>query len=179
LTRINNEASRHGYPGFIFNTCLLLMKPNWFLIANAAHARVLEQERGCAMVVVETFHHPQSRLKTSELGDDRAGHEPSGHGFGGAAYQPRMDAHLKEHLRFARELAVYLERCAHDGRYGSIAIFASNPFLGELNQLLGPATQHLLSGTHEVDLTKVGLAEIESRIQHELDFAAQAAREKS
>jgi protein required for attachment to host cells len=155
------------------------MKPNWILIANAAHARLLQQEPGCAMVVIEAFHHPESRLKTSELGDDRAGRELSGRGFGGAAFEPRMDAHLKEHLRFARELAVYLERCAHENRYASLAVFASNPFLGELNQVLGPVTRHRLSGMHEIDLTSVGLAEIESRIQHELDSKAQAAHGKS
>jgi len=123
------------------------MKPQWFLLANATHARMLQREPGSAVTVLQTFHHPESRLKTSQLG---------------------ADAHRKQRTRFARELAQYLERAARDGWYESVVIFSSAPFLGELKQELGDATKRLLSATRCVDLTSVGPAELDRRIRYEL-----------
>ena len=70
--------------------------------------------------------------------------------------------------RFAHELAEHLDRHAQLGNFDSLAIFASNPFLGQLKSELGPATQRLLSGTHDLDLTSVGPAELQRRIAYEL-----------
>lgn len=144
------------------------MKPAWTLIANASHARILQQEPGHRMVMLKSFEHPQSRSKGSDLADDRAGREASDRSFGAASFQPRLDARRKEHLSFARELALYLEHEARQGRFESIAILASSPFLGELKAELGDATSRLLLATADVDLTAVGPAELERRIAHEL-----------
>ena len=143
------------------------MKPHWILVANATEARLLQQEPGNPLVVLQAFHHPEGRLHTAQLGDDKAGREASGHGFGGAAYQPRADAHRKQHLHFAHDLADHLEQAAGEHAYASLAVYASSPFLGELKQLFGDATRKLLAGTHDVDLTGFGVAEIERRGQHE------------
>lgn len=144
------------------------MKPQWILIANASHARLLQQEPGAPMVVLAAFEHPASRQHSAALGDDKAGRELSGRGFGGAAFEPRTDAQTKEHLRFARELADRLEEGARSARCESISLFASSPFLGELKHALGEHTRAMLAHSRDVDLTHVGLAEIERRIQHEL-----------
>lgn len=143
------------------------MKPDWILIANATRARLLERGRGCPLVVIDSFEHPQGRSKTSELADDRAGQGKTDHGFGGASYPPRVGAKEKEHLRFARELAGYLETRAQQGIFHSLQLFASNPFLGELKAQLGPATNPLLRASHDVDLTSVGLVELDHRIARE------------
>ena len=144
------------------------MKPNWILIANATHARLLQHERGSPMVILESFEHLKSRSKISDLADDRAGHERMDSTFGGAAYPPRIDAKKKEHMRFARELADHLEQQAQQSSYRSLAIFASSPFLGELKTELGVATARLLSSTHDLDLTSFGLTELEQRVEREL-----------
>lgn len=140
------------------------MKPDWILIANASRARLLQRDPGCPFVVVASFSHPRSRSKTSELGHDRAGQERSDQGFGGAAYQPRTDAKENEHLHFARELAEHLEQQAKQGAFRSLALYASSPFLGELKDQLGSATERLLIATFDLDLTSVGLVELDQRI---------------
>ena len=150
------------------------MKPEWILIANAAHARLLQREPGCPLVVIDSFDHPLSRSKTSDLADDRAGQGKTDHSFGGASYPPRVDAKEKGHLHFARELAGYLEQQAQHGRFHSLALFASSPFLGELKAQLGTATARLVSATHDLDLTSVGLVELDQRVAHE--SAHQAGR---
>lgn len=144
------------------------MNRTWTLIANAGHARLLQQEAAGQLQLLQTLEHPASRVSTTELGDDKAGRELSGRGFGGAAYEPRLDAHRKEHQRFAQQLAQLLEEGAQQQRYDVLHVFASSPFLGELKHLLGPAAQRLLAGTHDVDLTAVGLAELPARIKQEM-----------
>lgn len=144
------------------------MKPDWILLANATRARLLQLERNERVTELETFDHPQSRSKISTLVDDRAGHESTDRSYGGTSYQPRTDARQKEHQRFAREIAEFLERQAHSGTYRSLAVFASSPFLGELKAELGNATGKLLSGTHDLDLTSVGPAELGRRIAREM-----------
>lgn len=148
------------------------MKPDWILIANASHARLLRRESGGLMVVLETFEHAGSRSKVSELTDDRAGHESRDNSFGGSAYPPRVDAKQKEHARFARELADHLEQKALQGSFRSLTLFASNPFLGEIKAELGDASGRLLSTTHDLDLTSFGLTELEQRVRNELRPAA-------
>ena len=92
----------------------------WFLVACAAHARLLQRERGLPMVQIAAFVHPEARLKSGELGDDRAGRERADRGFGATAYEPRSDAHRKEQQRFAHELAERLEEGARSNAYGSL-----------------------------------------------------------
>lgn len=148
------------------------MKPNWILIANASRARLLvQQEEGGNVAVLRSFEHPASRLHSSELGDDERGRQASDRGFGATAFEPRVDAQRKEHLRFAGELADFLEAGAQHGECGSVHVFASSPFLGELKALLGDATRRLMAGTHDVDLSAVGPAEIGKRIAQELAHA--------
>lgn len=152
------------------------MKPNWIVIANAGNARVLEDQGEGALAVLQTFKHPQSRSKGSELSTDKAGMEKSDSGLGGgAAFQPRTDLRQKEHAVFARELAAHLEHAAQQGTFKSVALFASSPFLGELKSHLGSATQRLVGSTHDIDLTSFGLGELEQRVARELSAPHGAA----
>lgn len=144
------------------------MNADWILIANATRARLLEQEAPERVKELHSFVHPASRGKPEYLTGDRAGFERTDRSFGAAAYQPRTDAKQKEHQRFARELAVYLEQQAQLGAFRKIDVFASSPFLGELKAELGAATTRLLGGTHDLDLTMVGKAEIGPRLAQEL-----------
>jgi protein required for attachment to host cells len=163
LTRVKRAGAGRAYLGK-HRTKGTIMKPHWILVANATEARLLQREPGTPLVVLQAFHHPEGRSSSAELGDDKAGRDLSGHGFGSAAYQPRLDAHRKEHLHFARELAGYLEQAATQQRYETLALCASSPFLGELKQALGDGAQRRLAETHDVDLTHFGVGEIEQRL---------------
>lgn len=147
------------------------MKPDWILIANASRAQLLQQEPGRQPRALHSFEHPASRLHSSQLGTGERGREGSDRSFGAAAYTPRLDAQRKEHLRFARELAEYLEAAAQQDQYGSVRVFAASPFLGELKAQLGAATLRLLAGSHDVDLSAVGPAELGRRIQQAVTAA--------
>ncbi len=117
------------------------MKPDWILIANAAYARLLQRDAEGRLQVLKAFEHAESRLRSSVLGPGEAGRELGGRGLGSAAYPPRLDAQHREHLHFALELAGELEDGARHNRYGSLWIFASSPFLGELKSTWGENTR--------------------------------------
>jgi protein required for attachment to host cells len=146
-----------------------LSHPQWFLLANATRARLFARdEPDGKLQLARVFEHPQGRMKTAELGDDKAGRELSGRGFGGAAFEPRLDAHRKEHIRFAHELCEFLEQEAQRGAFGSLALFAPDPFLGELKKALGPACTKHLAAASDTDLSHVGPAELARRIDRAL-----------
>lgn len=144
------------------------IQPDLILIANATHARLFKQARGEPLELLESFEHPQSRIKAGQLAGAPAGRGKLDASSSGATYPPRMDAKHKEHLRFARELAGALERQVNQGGFGALALFASSPFLGGLKAELADAVQRILHSTHDLDLTSVGPAELGPRIRQEL-----------
>jgi protein required for attachment to host cells len=104
------------------------------------------------MMVLESFVHPAGRGERSE---------------------PLLDARQKESTRFAHELARYLEHEARQGHFSGLTIFVSATFIQELRAGLGKVTRRLLSDIHELDLTSVGVAELERRVSRELAAASQ------
>lgn len=136
------------------------MKPHWILIADASHARLLQQQPDGTVLQLRAFQR------------DAHGREAGERTFGASAYAPAPEAPRKEHLRFALELATYLEQAASHGWCRSLRVFAPGPFLGELHAELGSATQRLLAGCHDVDLSCAGLAEI----AHRAELARKPAR---
>ena len=141
------------------------MKRQWILLANASHARLLSRDSAAVpLIPVETMEHPESRLKASQLSDDRPGHEATDNSSGGNRYEPRSDVRRKEHQRFAREIAHRLDTALADGAFSELWLFASSPFLGELKAQLSGAVNKCLEHALDSDLTALGLSEIGKRL---------------
>ena len=145
------------------------MKNEWILVANASVARLFSRasDKG-PLLPLHSFEHAESRLKASELADDRLVHDSNDWRPGGVSFEPRMDPRRKQHLKFARELAQRLDQGLAGGDCGRITLYASSPFLGELKGQLSPAAKKVLRAAVVVDLTSYGLRELEERIAHEL-----------
>ncbi|WP_427914980.1 host attachment protein [Ramlibacter sp. MMS24-I3-19] len=141
-----------------------MAQPDWVLIANATRGCVYERAADGHLRLVRSFDHLASRQHSAQLGDDKAGREINPSGFGGAAFERRADPHRKEHERFARELAAFVEQGAQADAFASLAIFAPDPFLGELRHELGAACLRRLSTAQGPDLSHVGIAELPKRI---------------
>ena len=141
------------------------MKRQWILLANASHARLLSRDSATdPLVALATLEHPESRLKASQLADDRPGHEATDNSSGGNRYEPRSDVRRKEHQRFAREIAHRLDAGLAAGEFNAVWLFASSPFLGELKAQLSDAVTKRVQLALDSDLTALGLAEIEQRL---------------
>ena len=142
------------------------MKTEWILLANAAIARLFRRDPPAdALIPLETLEHPQSRLKGSQLSGERPGHEATDHSSGGNRYEPREDVRRKEHRHFAKEVAERLNAGLLKNEYGALRIFASDPFLGELKAQLSPAVTKQVRAAVDLDMTSLGLAEIEDRLR--------------
>ena len=141
------------------------MKREWIVLANASHARLLSRDSATdPLVPMATLEHPESRLKGSQLADDRPGHEATDNSSGGNRYEPRSDVRRKEHQRFAREIAHRLDAGLAAGEFNAVWLFASSPFLGELKAQLSDAVTKRVQLALDSDLTALGLAEIEQRL---------------
>lgn len=142
------------------------MQAQWIVVANASLARLFRRDSPTdPLVPLTTMAHPESRLKGSELADDRPGHEATDQSSGGNRYEPRSDVRRKEHQRFAREIAERLETGLAAGEFSTLWLFASSPFLGELKAQLSDAVDKRLQLVLDSDLTSFGLAEIEQRLR--------------
>lgn len=142
------------------------MKPQWILVANASIARLFRRDSPTdPLVPLPTLEHPQSRLKGIELADGRPGHEATDNSIGGNRYEPRSDVRRKEHQHFAREVAEHLDDGLAGNEFDSLWLFASSPFLGELQSQLSAAVAKKVQLAHATDLTSLTLAEIEHRLQ--------------
>lgn len=143
------------------------MKPQWILLANASTARIFQRTSpGEAIVPLATMKHPASRLKAGMLSDDRPGREATDHSRGGNRYEPRSDAHRKEHRRFANEVSGRLDAGLMAGAFDTLWLFASNPFLGELKAELSEAVARRLELLVDSDLCALDVADIEERLRH-------------
>lgn len=141
------------------------MKRQWILLANSSHARLLSRDSAAEpLIPVETMEHPESRLKASQLSDDRPGHDATDNSSGGNRYEPRCDVRRKEHQRFAREIAHRLDAGLAAGAFSVLWLFASSPFLGELKSQLSDAVTKRVQHALDSDLTALGLSEIEQRL---------------
>ena len=140
---------------------------NWIVVANASRARVLEptDETGTYVHVADLVH-PQSRQKGSELADDRPGRMPgpSAHGPGGSAFDARTDVHVREHDRFAREVAAVLQEGLSAGRCAGFVLVASNPFLGLVTEHLGPVARKGVLRSVVADYTSLNERDLANRL---------------
>jgi protein required for attachment to host cells len=163
---------------------------NWFVVANAARARVLEQadpprpgppartaqgsspntaattaRKRPKFVHVADLVHPQSRQKGLDLASDRPGRVvSSGHGPGSASYPPRTDPREREHDRFALEVARLLDHGVADGRCAGLVLVASDPFLGRLKSHLGEQARKAVLRTVAADYTELDEAALAQRL---------------
>jgi len=141
------------------------MKPQWILVANASHARLFSRESPTApLVPLANIEHSESRLKGTQLADDRPGHEATDNSSGGNRFEPRIDVRRKEHQRFAHELAERLDAGLAAQEFSTLWLFASNPFMGELKAQLSDGVDKRVHLALDTDLTSFGLAEIEQRL---------------
>jgi protein required for attachment to host cells len=144
----------------------MIQHHDWYVIANASRARILE--RGSApepWVDIATLVHPASRQPGQRLSHDRPGHVAgTGHGLGNSTYVPRTDPRQFEHERFAREIAETVDAAVAAGRCSGVVLVASNPFLGVLKAQLGTTARKLVRQTITHDFTTLSQSALYARL---------------
>ena len=142
------------------------MKRDWYVIANASRARLLERTAGqddwgdAADLV-----HPQSRGSGTSLADDRPGHIAGGRNGPGSTFAPRTDPRRHEHERFAKEIAGLVDAAIADGRCGALVLIAADRFMGVLEAQLGERSREAVRARIGHDWTLLPDAELVRRLR--------------
>ena len=109
----------------------------WILIADAAHARILESTgpgHPLAQVPSMTLH--ADLPPTHELGSDRPGRGHESSGPGRHAVEPRTDAHRELKRDFAELVAERLEAAVAVKAFDKLVIVCPPVMLGDLRAAL-------------------------------------------
>ena len=145
------------------------MKPVWIVVANGFQAQLYERARPRdALQPLASFVHPESRLKSGELNEDQLGRRRAAVGRNPASYSPQTDPKEKEHERFARQIAQYLDQGTRDDRVAGVMLFASPQMLGTIREVLDPHTAQRIRHSAAIDLTGCNGRELEARIAQQL-----------
>ena len=137
-----------------------MKKGTWLVVANSSFAKIFKLEKKESLIEVESFEHPESRLRDSDLVSDKPGRGFESVGQARHAMESQSSPKHQEFINFAKQLAHYLESARNKGEYERLYIAASPVLLGLLRQALHPATTKLLRGEVDKDMTHMNPNEI-------------------
>lgn len=135
---------------------------HWILVANASQARLFERPSLTQpLVELAAWVNPASRSPARDT--ERA---PLGHSVAGrAGLAPRADLKQLHRSAFAKELAQHLQDALRGHRMRSLALFVSNPFLGELLAHLDAPVRKAIAAQQVLDLTALSPTELDKRLR--------------
>ncbi|HZI09328.1 MAG TPA: host attachment protein [Myxococcus sp.] len=137
----------------------------WILVGNASRARLFATDAKAQgdWLLVEEFHHEESRTKTSELlnqpDNPNAGslHKP----------QPENEPDGRrelEHDRFARELSGYLDKGFDRHAFDKLVIAAPPEFLGRIRKTLSSRVKQRVLLDVDADYSNVSARDLPDRV---------------
>lgn len=150
------------------------MKKTWLLVADASAATLIACSRKLEEPeVLESFVHPASRLRDTELAtDDRGRTQPRDMGaVRGSAMSKAVGPHEAEAEKFARELGAYLDQAAADGKYEELVIAAAPRFLGLIKEALGSRSSDSIRAAVPKDYATQPPATVVKLVRKALDLA--------
>ena len=135
------------------------------IVANGSIARILQssEKEEKQWTELKSLLHPEGRLHGTDLASGEIRHSIAGRTGLARRQEP------KQHSRkeFAQEVSDLLRHHLNLKEIGSLIIYASNPFLGELLGHLDSETRKLLHASYPVDLTHLNFNELVQRITSE------------
>lgn len=110
----------------------------WVVVADSSRARVFKTDNalGAPLQELESLAHPAARLRGQELSSDEPGRAFDRAGQGRHAMEQNVDVRENEALKFARQIADYLEAAESEHKFSKLALVAPPKFLGHLRQNL-------------------------------------------
>lgn len=149
------------------------MNTTWIVSANASRARFFSQEQLSGqleevsnMVNDAVRERMLDATETDKLGPTAG--TGSTHGSGGATpnklYQPAVtpDEHMAE--LFARDIADFLKKAYHEGRFQQLSLVVSPEFLGMLRKLLAPELESVVKLELNKDYTQFSPAQLREQV---------------
>jgi protein required for attachment to host cells len=141
------------------------VEKTWVLVADAGHARVLEQAgRKGDLTLVEGLDLKHPIAKSSDMVCDSLPRTFDSVGPGRHAITPKSDPHRSEKKAFAKELAQALDAGIGKNAYDRLIIIAPPQMLGDLRPHLSDAVRSRLEQELLLDLADAPIPEIARRV---------------
>jgi len=122
------------------------MANTWIVVAESSRAKVFTGKgRQAGLELLETFEHPEARQHERDLASDRPGRAFDSAGQGRHAMEQDIGPKEQETIRFAKQIAGYLEAARVKGGFNRLILVAAPRFLGELRQQLSANTTALVT----------------------------------
>jgi protein required for attachment to host cells len=139
----------------------------WILVSDASRATLYAAEkRGHDWHVVDSYTHPESRLKDSELTSTEPGHSAKSKGSARhTALEPDTDPKQSEMEHFAEQLADVLTAGTMLKSYDRLVLAAPPHFLGLLRKHLSSETAKRLLAEINKDYTFADPHEARKRLE--------------
>jgi len=150
------------------------MPATWIVSANASRARFFAQAHAAdPLDEVNEMVNEGSRLRQRDLETDSPVGEraASGSTHGTSApttpstYEPKQTAKDHETELFARQVAEYLVKAHHEGRFQELCLVASPEFLGTLRKLVEPKLHAALRLEINKDYTHSSPRELQQQLR--------------
>ncbi|RMG57081.1 MAG: host attachment protein [Gammaproteobacteria bacterium] len=131
------------------------MKKTWILVADSSKARLFTVETASGpLVEVRDFMHPEARMHEKELTTDLPGKHRNDTGVGAHGFEQEVEPKEQEAIRFAHELAAFLDKARNEHGYEQLVVVAAPKFLGHLREALPAPVRNLVR--LEIDKNLVG-----------------------
>jgi len=120
------------------------------VVADQSKARIftVDDPHG-PLQQVDELEHPEARKREQELISDRPGRSFDSNGQGRHAMGTSVEPKKEEAIRFAKQVAEYLQAAHHEGRFNRLLLVAGPPLLGLLRDKLKS-----LSGVNVTEIEK-------------------------
>lgn len=138
-----------------------MKRKHWVIVANGSVARILlsSADDKKHWTEKECLLNPEGRLHGTDLAEGEIRHSITGRAGLARRQVPKQHARKE----FAQRISDLLRHHLNLSEIGSLVIFSSNPFLGELLGHLDDGTRKLLHSNYPVDLTHLNLNELMQR----------------
>jgi protein required for attachment to host cells len=120
----------------------------WIVVADSAKARFFAaDQRNAKLVEVDALEHQEGRLHERELTSDLPGRDSNGSGGARHAMSSQVGPKKQEAIKFAKQVADYLEAGRVANRFKSLHLMASPTFLGHVRDHLSGALSQLVASS--------------------------------
>ncbi len=141
------------------------MSKIWIVVADDAKARIFSAEKPVnPLVEVKVMSSSEAHDREQDLVSDKPGRGSNGGGQGRHAMDEKITHKEQYAIRFAKELADFLEKNQHKKTYFKLIIVAAPHFLGLLRKELGKGVSELVSLEIDKDLTMMDPKAIRERL---------------
>lgn len=146
----------------------------WIMSANAARAYIYQVDNKSflngkiKLHLLETYEHPESRKKDTDLVSDRLGRYSSSATGGRGAFESRTDPKKHEADVFAKQLADILNSAKESQVYSDLILIIPAHFLGLMRKHINGNILNSVRTVIEKDYTQTPILELTKHIKEHL-----------